>query len=205
MKPSDILKNEHRVIEQVLNCLEVMTEKLVAARTLNPQHAKDAAAFFRAFADQCHHGKEEVHFFPMMEARGFSREGGPTGVMLQEHDLGRAHVRGFNESVDKAAAGDPESIRQFIYHARAFIQLLREHIQKEDHCLFSMADQAFSEKDQTDLMQQFERVEEEEMGAGTHEKFLALANELADYYNVRRAEISGDDAHAAFACSHHHH
>ena len=28
-----------------------------------------------------------------MEARGFPRNGGPTGVMRYEHDLGRGHVR----------------------------------------------------------------------------------------------------------------
>ena len=41
----------------------------------------------------------------MMEAKGFPREGGPTGVMLHEHELGRAHVRGMDEAIELAAAG----------------------------------------------------------------------------------------------------
>ena len=85
MKPTEILSAEHRVIEQVLNCLEKMAAQAEKTGTLDKVSATDAVNFFRTFADQCHHGKEEAHLFPAMEAKGFPRQGGPTGVMLHEH------------------------------------------------------------------------------------------------------------------------
>ena len=200
MRPTEILSAEHRVIEQVLQCLEKMTERAAATGRLEKQPALDAVAFFRAFADQCHHGKEEAHLFPAMEARGFPRQGGPTGVMLQEHDLGRQCVRGMAESLEKAAAGDPAALRSFVENARGYIDLLRQHIQKEDHCLFGMANGAFSEADQETLRAAFEKVEHEEMGAGTHEKYLKIANALADHFAVPRAVETGADHHC---CGHH--
>jgi hemerythrin-like domain-containing protein len=184
MKPTEILSTEHRVIEQVLGCLEGMVRQAESAGRLDAAPAKDAVAFFRNFADRCHHGKEEAHLFPALEAKGFPRQGGPTGVMLQEHEQGRACVRGMDENIAAAAAGDPAAMGRFAEHARAYVTLLREHIYKEDHVLFQLADRTLSEADQQALSAAFGKVEEEEMGAGTHESLLRIADNLAKRYGV---------------------
>jgi hemerythrin-like domain-containing protein len=195
VRPTDILSDEHRVIEQVLACLERLSENAEKQGRLDAPSAREAVDFFRNFADRCHHGKEETHFFPAVEAKGFPREGGPTGVMLYEHDLGRGHVRVMDGSIDAAAGGDPEALRRFIDNARAYVELLRQHIDKEDRCLFAMADQALGAEDQRRLLEAFEKIEAEEVGAGTHEKYLEVANRLADRFGVSRA--AAGDAEAA--------
>ncbi len=202
MKPTEILSNEHRVIEQVLSCLEEMIRQSDSHGKLPEQPARDAIAFFRMFADRCHHGKEETHLFPAMEAKGFPREEGPTGVMIREHDQGRAHVLGMNEAVAGAAAGDTASLKEFAHHGQGYIDLLREHIEKEDHCLYSMANQAFTEADQQALLAAFEKVESEELDAGTHETYLTIANNLADRFGVPRAELNSPAEHQGWVCGH---
>jgi hemerythrin-like domain-containing protein len=84
MNPTGILSDEHRIIAQVLNCLEAIVRKAGSVGRLDRASADDAVAFFRSFADRCHHGKEETYLFPALEAKGFPRTGGPTGVMLYE-------------------------------------------------------------------------------------------------------------------------
>jgi hemerythrin-like domain-containing protein len=200
LKPTEILSDEHRVIEQVLDCLERMADDCRQHGILDAQAAKDAIDFFRNFADRCHHGKEESHLFPALEARGFSREEGPTGVMLREHDQGRACVRGMDEAIDAAAAGDAAAQRRFVEHATHYVDLLREHIQKEDHCLFAMANQVFTDGEQRELLSAFTRVEAEDIGAGTHEKFVALANALAERFGAVRGRTAAGRPHA---CGHH--
>jgi hemerythrin-like domain-containing protein len=202
MKPTDILMTEHRIIEQVLNCLEKIAKTAATGAPLDRQDATDAVAFFRTFADKCHHGKEEAHLFPALEEHGFPHDGGPVGMMLYEHDLGRGHVRGLAEAIDGAANGDAQARKQFVEHALGYLNLLRQHIQKEDNILFMMANQALSEADQKKLLQAFEHVEHEEMGAGTHEKYLAIANRLADRYGVPRASTNSPDPHSC-SCGHH--
>ncbi len=187
MKPTEILSGEHRVIEQVLDCLAAIAGQCQAQGRLDAAPAEQALDFFRNFADCCHHGKEEAYLFPAMEAKGFPRDGGPTGVMLQEHEQGRAYVRGMAEALGGAAAGDPAAIGRFVRHAEGYIALLHEHIHKEDHCLFAMADQAFTAADQQKLLAEFERLEQEHVGRGVHEKFLHVADQLADRYGVPRA------------------
>ena len=191
MKPTEILSGEHRIIEQVLDCLEKMAQNCAAEGRLDKTSAEQALDFFRNFADRCHHGKEETHLFPAMEAKGFPRQGGPTGVMLDEHEQGRAHVRGMAEAIDGAAAGESEAVARFVAHAQGYVGLLREHIEKEDHCLFAMANQALTEDDQQRLLEAFENVEHEHVGLGVHEKFLTVADELADRFGVKRAAGTG--------------
>lgn len=181
MKATEVLMNEHRVIEQVLGCLEAMANQAEGTGTLDGESAVQAVDFFRNFADRCHHGKEEDHLFPMLESRGLVRDGGPTGVMLHEHELGRKLLAEMSTAIQDRSALD------FLPPARAYIHLLREHIWKEDHRLFRMADQILNREDEAQLMQAFETTEHEDMGDGTHENYLRLANHLADRFGVKRS------------------
>lgn len=196
VKPTNILSDEHRVIEQVLSCLEKMTEQAGATGRLDKQSARHAVTFFRNFADRCHHAKEENHLFPAMEVKGMPRAGGPTGVMMAEHQQARNHVRVMDESIEAASQGDTSGLREFTHHARAYSVLLRDHIQKEDHCLYPMANQAFTEEDQGQLLRTFEKVESDEIGSGVHKTYVNIANCLADRYGVPHASTT----HAEHGC-----
>jgi hemerythrin-like domain-containing protein len=187
MNATDILSSEHRVIEQVLACLEKIADRCGSAGGLDRESASQALDFFRSFADRCHHGKEEERLFPLLEQRGLSREHGPTGVMRFEHDQGRALLGGMAAAVAAADAGDATARERFAAHARGYVDLLRAHIRKEDERLFPMANRVLSAKDQESLLEAFGAMEHEDMGQGTHERYLRLADELADRWNVPRA------------------
>ena len=187
MRPTDILERAHRVIEQVLTCLERIADQGLANERLDEVSARQALDFFQTFADGCHHGKEESHLFPLMEAKGFPRLGGPTGVMLHEHEEGRQHIRAMHEALPGAATGQDTSLREFARHARAYVDLLRQHILKEDQRLFPMANQVFSPEDQARLLDRFAHVEHHDMHEGTHQKYLELADTLAERFHVARA------------------
>jgi hemerythrin-like domain-containing protein len=174
-KPTEILSDEHRVIERVLDALQRLT-----AVPVNPslEQWRKALEFFRHFADQCHHFKEEKVLFPALEEHGIPREGGPIGMMLAEHEEGRGHVRSMIDAVEQVAKGNGAASTTLLDHARAYVTLLREHIQKEDDILFRMADEVIPEDEQRRILKDFENHEAEEMGAGAHEKYLGIAREL---------------------------
>ena len=186
MKPTEILSHEHRVIEQVLDCLERIVKKCNAEGRVELEQAKEAIEFFRGFADKCHHAKEENQLFPVLQTRGFGGGCGPVVVMLREHELGRLYVGGMDASLEAAANGDADAVRWFVQHAESYIRLLREHIQKEDHCLFPSADQKLSAEDERSLVAAFEQVEKNDIGEKMHAKYLEIANQLADRFNVTK-------------------
>jgi hemerythrin-like domain-containing protein len=191
MQATDLLQKEHRVLEQVLACLEAMASECVAKGTLDVSAARQAIDFFRNFGDRCHHTKEERFLFPLMEARGFAGEYGPIDRMLYEHMLGRQYLDALARATEAVAGGNHEAVSRFAYQARDYSYWLRGHIAKEDHRLFPLANQAFTEQDQIVLLHAFERAEIHEMGTGTHEKYLQIADELADRFHVPRAD--GED------------
>ena len=199
MKAIDILKQEHRVIEVVLNALEKMAGQCECKNELDAADAHQAIEFLRNFADRCHHGKEEDRLFPMMESRGISREGGPIGVMCMEHEEGRARIKNMDEAVNRFEGGETAALADFAVNANGYVALLRQHIEKEDHCLFSMAEQALSAEDQKTLEQQFDQFEHQDMGEGTHEKFLKIAHQLAEKYGIPSCGINNSDA---CSCNH---
>lgn len=180
MKAIDILKNEHRQIERMLLVLETASNKAMAGESVSPKVFQDAIRFIKEFADGCHHHKEEDLLFPAMEEKGFPREGGPIGVMLHEHDLGRSFVKGMVEALDGFGRGNKESLQQLTQNAGGFIALLRQHIMKEDSILFEMASRHLDENEQSILTDEFARVEGDE-------KVTALKKELLD--NLSKWEI----------------
>ena len=175
MQATDLLVEEHRVIERVLAALERLTEK-PGTDFLEPW--KKALDFVRNFADQCHHFKEEKVLFPALEEHGIPNEGGPIGMMLLEHEEGRSYVRAMFDALGKIEAGDLRAQAALFENAKQYLRLLREHIQKEDDILFRIADEVIPDVEQRQLLKEFEAHEAEEMGAGVHEKYLKIAAEL---------------------------
>ena len=174
-KPTQILSDEHRIIERVLDAVQRLT--LAPARQ-NLARWQKALDFIRHFADQCHHCKEEQVLFPALEAHGIPTEGGPVGMMLVEHEEGRALVRAMLDGLARIEAGDDSAEAGLFDSAGQYLRLLREHIQKEDEVLFRMADEVVPADEQKRLLQEFENHELKEMGAGAHEKFLQIAVDL---------------------------
>jgi hemerythrin-like domain-containing protein len=174
-KATDMLSDEHRVIERVLAVLQKLTTRPVENSLDCWRKALD---FFSHFADQCHHFKEEQVLFPAMEEHGIPREGGPIGMMLMEHEEGRGHVRSMLAALTLAEARNEAAKDALLENARAYLRLLREHIQKEDEILFRIADDVIPPDEQKQLLRSFEEHEAKEMGTGVHEKYLKLVEEL---------------------------
>lgn len=183
MTPLDILTREHRVILQVLSCMEAMAAEAETAGRLDAEAARQATSFLREFADRSHHGKEEERLFPMMEANGMPAEGGPTGVMRMEHNAGRALVTTMVAQIDAAADGDGDALQAFNKACRDFVTLLRDHIDKEDHCLFPMAERALGHEGMEELGRTFDQVQAE-YGDAIKVTYLKVAESLARRFGV---------------------
>ena len=179
MTPIETLKHEHQVILLVLTAAEKEVQFIRAFNKVNGERVAKMLDFIRNFADKCHHAKEEDILFIKMEERGMPKESGPLAVMLHEHTLGRQKVAATAEALPKAEAGDAKAIAAVADNLEFYLNLLRSHIQKEDNILYPMAERIISADEFAQMMVAFDKVEAEEMGEGTHERFHQLAHELA--------------------------
>ncbi len=178
MEATNILMDEHKVIERVIAVLEAAASQLSAGQTIRPGFFIDASDFIKGFADGCHHKKEEGVLFPAMESAGVPKDGGPIGAMLSDHEAGRRFNRNMRAAAERLAAGDKSAGAEIESNALGYVRLLRQHIMKENMVLFPMADQVIPTDKQRELTEAFDHIEHEETGAGVHEKYLALAEAL---------------------------
>lgn len=174
-----ILRHEHDAILRMLEISEVVAGQLRSGQAVESQRLEELLEFFRTFADRCHHGKEEDLLFPLLESKGMPRHGGPTGVMLQEHEQGRALIRAMAEATEDYKQGVTDAGARWANAALGYSQLLRQHIQKENDILFVMAENLLSPEEQERLAGEFDRVESEKIGAGTHERLHQMMDRLA--------------------------
>ena len=188
MKATQVLRDEHEGILAMLAVVEAAAYRLRDGKNIPSDLFPNAVGFFRNFADKCHHGKEETRLFPALVEHGMPQEGGPVGVMLQEHDQGRAFIRGMSAAAEKYAQGDASVVPALVDNALGYVKLLREHIDKENGALFPMADNMLTESEQSELYDAFEQIEANEMGPGVHERYHAMIGEyqklLAEWSKV---------------------
>jgi hemerythrin-like domain-containing protein len=177
-KPMQILVDEHTVIASVLDAVEAVANRADDAGEFPQEFYEKAFDFFATFADKCHHAKEEDQLFPLLESRGVPRDGGPIGCMLHEHEAGRAHVAAVRGALARTATGDRAARGTIRREALAYVGLLRQHILKENTILFVLGDQYLTGSDKAELLKMFNCAEHAPLPPGTHEKYMALADEL---------------------------
>lgn len=184
MKATEDLKHEHAAVLVALQILDRVAAAVAAKDAQAPAHLEQLLDFFKGFVDRCHHGKEEDVLFPELERRGVPRTGGPIGVMLSEHEVGRGLVRAIAEGLARVKREDAGGAAAITEHARAYQQMLQAHIKKEDNVLFPMADRLVPEDVAAELYEQFEAIERDRVGEGKHEAYHRMLHQLKDHYGV---------------------
>ncbi len=174
------LKAEHRVIKRVLRVLDLLVKEMDEGKQPRLELLGSSVEFFRLYADACHHAKEEDLLFPVLENKGIPREGGPIGVMLEEHRIARCYVARMAAAL-KAMNGGGESgaaAGEFCGVAREYLQLLTQHIYKEDNILFEIGDQVMDDGDRAQLSAGFCDVACRDFDGKTREQLELLADQL---------------------------
>jgi hemerythrin-like domain-containing protein len=82
------------------------------------------------------------------------------------------------EAASAYAKGDAAAGASWASAARTYARLLSEHILKENNVLFPMAEGILTPAEKETLAAQFEKLEVEKMGRGTHERLHARMAEI---------------------------
>ncbi len=100
---------------------------------------------------------------------------------MAEHKTGRDFIGSIEKSLTTYQSGNPEAINLAI-NMVGYVQLLIEHIKKENIILFPIADKELSEKLQEEMEKKFEKLENEVIGVGKHEEYHSWLTELRQIY-----------------------
>ncbi|HYM91374.1 MAG TPA: hemerythrin domain-containing protein [bacterium] len=177
MRSMQQLAADHDHILEVLRTLDRVLHDADRTRTVPSEFLRTLVTFSQSFVDLCHHGKEEGCLFPCLERCGMPREGGPIGIMLQEHEKGRALVREIADRLERYEAGRAR-VDEVLAPCREYVDLLQHHIEKENTILFPMGEHCMGDDDDDATVTCFEE-REAELGPGARERLVQLGQALS--------------------------
>jgi len=136
-----VLNREHVLILEALELFERFAEHVRSGADVEARVAREFMRFFRAFVDADHHHKEEEILFPWLAEQGLPLEVGPLALLRAEHDLCRETRLSLALVLDELELDSVEIDTRLRFHALAqrFTELLRAHIEKEEHVLLPLA------------------------------------------------------------------
>lgn len=151
------LMNEHKEILSFIDTFEKDLIDLMEKNICNAEMYHDAISFIRQFADQRHHQREEQILFAYLIAHGgetaskLVRQG-----MLVEHDQARYFVKQFEDALLAYEKSTQVSDKlTMLAYGKAYCDLLRRHIDKEDNVVYPFAQRVLSKEI-------FEQIEKED-------------------------------------------
>jgi len=178
MKATDILREEHRLIERLLNALEATAQKLEQGHEVPPDLLLEVVDFNLAFTDGCHHRKEEAALFPALVAQGMPERAGPIAAMVREHRQGRQFCQQMREAALRLPSGDRAARSMFVANVYEYVEFRRRHITRENSILFEMAERIIPAGAHSEILAAMEQIEREDLAAGAKPTYRALVETL---------------------------
>ncbi|MFH1590337.1 MAG: hemerythrin domain-containing protein [archaeon] len=185
---SKILSKEHKNIIKVVSALESEIVH-IKDKDIDKTFFNKTIDFIKNYADKFHHSKEEDILFK--EFNKCAEEGcvhcNPVEQMLVEHDDGRRSIKKMEEGLSE------NNKDKIIEGARHYIELIREHIYKEDNILYPMADEAISDEVERKMLEKFKKINAERKK--DVEKFELFAEEVKSekLLNLARPYLEKND------------
>ncbi len=149
-KVTQILSDEHKTVLERLDRLEAALDGPTGE--VDIAAVESVLAFFQTGLP-IHRRKEEEVLFPLL-ADKIGRGEGPVACMLHEHEIERGLVKQLRDAVERAKRG-AETGGQTRAAGRAILDLLRNHIAKEDEILFPLAEQVLDEAEKRRVREGF--------------------------------------------------
>lgn len=152
------LSDDHKMVLKKLDDFEEVVSNLDKPNTIMPT-LKELGTFFKGEI-WIHFAKEEDALFPEME-KFMPIEGGPIGVMLLEHQELRRTNDEFQKGLEVYVKnpGDAKAAVLIKENGINIIQILRQHIDKEDNILFMMAEMHLDNTQTQNILKAYEEVE----------------------------------------------
>ncbi len=127
---------------------------------ITADHVRDGSApraeieklieFFKGYADQGHHAKEEEIFFEYLYRKedGFRSETSPIAIFREDHVNGRRMVTRISR-VDE----------DYPFHVNDYSMMLRRHIEMEDELFPTIAEQHLTENEVLSMETEFQQAD----------------------------------------------
>lgn len=159
MKISEILRQEHELIEKGIGILSRGLGLILQGRDLPPNFLENLLCFFNEYVFNYHFQKEEEILFPKMEEAGVFRENLPLEEMMQDHRLARKYMDNIKYHLSRYRVQGHDEKARIRESLTLFIKLMARHSRREDRALYPMGDRLLSDKSTEKVIESYREME----------------------------------------------
>ncbi len=175
MMPVGPLMMEHRLIERMIAVFQKELTKIKEKLDADLGFVDDVVDFIRTYADKCHHGKEEFILFKELENKPLSDELRQIcNELVEEHKMARETTGKIVSAKEKYLQGDFKALNDLIKYGEELIRFYPEHIVKEDKHFFIPIMKHFTQEEQDQMLEEFNRFDQRMI----HDKYRGIVEEL---------------------------
>ncbi len=155
MLPIGPMMIEHRLIERMIKAMNHALLQAEKQKKIDPRFIETATDFIRAYADRCHHGKEEDILFRELKKKKISAEHQTIiEELIEEHKRGRQVTGKLVEANSRYMKGDERALSEILECIRTLIGFYPKHIEKEDRRFFLPIMGYFSKEEKEAMLQE---------------------------------------------------
>lgn len=177
----ETMMDEHQNILKMIEVMRSAMKRFMETDHIEKDDIMSMFEFVKEYADQHHHGKEEIILFDEMITHiGPTADKLITHGMLVEHDLGRLYVSNTLTALKDYLNGQSERKIDVISNAISYGELLKRHIDKEDRVVFPLASRELPKHVLDNLNQKSEAFEIEHHKRKEH--YLHILENLSSKY-----------------------
>ena len=156
MQPIGLLMKEHRLIERMVKVLEKELQQSKKSLKIDTEFMAVAVDFFKTYADETHHGKEEDILFNSLSKKNLSKNlKRIMDQLIQDHKTSRATIQALTEANKRYSQGYHASITEIMKKLRLLISLYPKHIETENKHFFFPVMDFFTKKECDVMLQEF--------------------------------------------------
>jgi len=175
MKPIAPMMIEHRLIERMISLMKQELEKINQQNLARPILIEIMVDFIRTYADRTHHGKEEDILFRDLAQKKISPEHKKImDELIQEHIQARAIVSRLVSAKQKYEKGESNALPDIAQCLKELVEFYPKHIEKEDKRFFIPAMSYFTEKEQSQMLDECFEFDRKMI----HEKYTKLIEKM---------------------------
>jgi len=177
MTALDKLKDDHKLVRRYLDNLLLAHDFLVEQQTVPVTVFEKTLEFSKKFMNKYHHYREEyVLFLKLAEKKGGEID--PQIISLRDqHERSRNLVSQIKESLSGYKKGDEVATSRLTENVGYYVSLERQHVNRENHVFYPMAEKAFSAEEMKEFDAEFQKIDDKQ-GSDSYKKAVLLVESI---------------------------
>jgi regulator of cell morphogenesis and NO signaling len=187
-KLSDVLKKEHRIIEDIIKILEACAKRLEENKKLDIEILTGSVDLIKNFTHKYHRRKEESVLFKIIGRKTVLWGLGDIAPLLYEHEEGAEYVRslaGLLTDAIKSGIASKRAKRSVIKNIYGYNALLSSHLLQEEKKLYPLAERILSNQERENVLRSFKMLEDEMITVGDKQRYENLIKDYKKRLDIR--------------------